>query len=127
MKDPGQQTMLKFHVAIGLFLLLSVPVAAGQDPVPPQNVFKDLFVAVEMERIFPDSKEFADAVPNSPPSDILALYNSERPQSQAELKRFVEEHFELPAELPSVAIRSNQVPIREHIDSLWGHLTRNSA
>ncbi len=90
-------------------------------------MFKDLFAAVEMERVFPDSKEFADAVPKSAPSDILALYRSEKPRSQAELKRFVVEHFELPGDVTSVAAASKQVPIREHIDSLWDHLTRDSA
>jgi alpha,alpha-trehalase len=126
MEGPGQRTRLTFQVVIGLFLLWSVSVAAGQDPVPPQTMFKDLFAAVEMERIFPDSKEFADAVPKSAPSEILALYDSEKPRSRAELKRFVEEHFELPADTLSTAAVNNQLPIREHINSLWNHLTRSS-
>jgi len=100
--------------------------AARQYPVSPQTELKDLFTAVEMERVFPDSKEFADALPKSAPSDILALYHSEKPRSQAELKRFVEEHFELPANITSVTALNEQVPIREHIDSLWNPLTRES-
>jgi alpha,alpha-trehalase len=112
---------------VGLFIFLRGQVASGQYPVPPQTVFKDLFAAVEMERIFPDSKEFADAVPKSAPSGILALFHSEKRRSRAELKRFVEEHFELPADIASVLAVHNQVPIREHIDSLWNHLTRESA
>src|SRR5260370_1004704 len=64
------------------FLLLSGQVVSGQYPVPPQTMFKDLFAAVEMERVFPDSKEFADAVPKSAPSDILALYHSEKQISE---------------------------------------------
>jgi len=106
--------------------LLSGQVAAGQSPVPPQIAFKDLFNTVEMERIFPDSKEFADALPKSSPSDILAQYHSEKPRSRAELKRFVEEHFEFPADISSGTAANDQVPIREHIDSLWGPLTRES-
>jgi alpha,alpha-trehalase len=127
MQAPSQQIKLTVQLLIGLFLLLSVQVAVGQYPDPPQIMFKDLFAAVEMERIFPDSKEFADAVPKSTPSDILALYHSEKPRSQVYLKRFVEEHFELPAEIVSVTAVNNQVPIRQHINSLWNHLTHNSA
>ena len=59
--------------------------AAQQYPDPPQVLFKDLFVAVEMDRVFSDSKEFPDAVPKSTPSDILQLYHAQRPRSPAEL------------------------------------------
>ena len=36
-------------------------------------MFEDLYANVELQRIFPDSEEFADATPKSPPADILAL------------------------------------------------------
>src|SRR5260370_24852454 len=81
------------------FLLLSGQVVSGQYPVPPQTMFKDLFAAVEMERGFPASKEFADAVPRSAPPDILALYHSEKPRQHPELQRFVGAHFQLHADV----------------------------
>src|SRR6267154_5137320 len=117
---------LGWTVFLGTLPLLNGQAASGQYSVSPQTGLKDLFTAVEMERVFPDSKEFADAVPKSAPSDILALYHSEKPRSQAELKRFVEEHFELPANITSVTALNEQVPIREHIESLWNPLTRES-
>ena len=101
--------------------------AAQQYPDPPQVVFRDLFIDVEMERVFPDSKEFADAVPKSPPLEILRQYPSDKPQSQTDLKRFVEQHFDLPENALPVKALAGKTPLREHIDSLWDQLTRKSA
>ncbi len=92
------------------------PAIAQQYPDSPQMVFQDLFTRVEMEGIFPDSKKFADALPKSSPAEILRLYHSQKPQSSADLKRFVEDHFDL---------LEKMLP-RERIDSLWDQLTRKS-
>jgi alpha,alpha-trehalase len=97
-----------------------------QYPDPPQVVFQDLFTQVEMERIFPDSKEFADAVPKSPPEEILGLYRLEKPDAQADLKRFVEAHFDLPKDTETRAPAPGQAPLHERIDSLWDQFTRES-
>ena len=43
-------------------------------PEPPRVLFKDLFVAVQTGKVFPDSKTFADAIPKSSPSEILARF-----------------------------------------------------
>ena len=116
-----------FAVLIAWLNVFGVPgVTAQQYPDPPQVVFRDLFIEVEMEQIFPDSKEFADAVPKSSPPEILRLYHSDRPQSQADLKRFVERHFDLPEKAAPVAALAGKTPVREHIDSLWDQLTRKS-
>ncbi len=118
---------LAFAVLIASIDVLWTTAATAQPyPDPPQVVFQDLFTRVQMEGIFPDSKEFADAVPKSPPAEILRLYHSEKPQSQAELKRFVEDHFYLPEETATVAHLAGTTSLREHIDSLWDQLTRKS-
>ena len=105
--------------------LLSIPADAAQEyPDPPQALFKDLFVAVEMHQVFSDSKEFADAVPKSKPSEILNLYHSERPRTRAELKRFVEQHFELPQQALNPGPAIDQPPIAERINRLWEQLRR---
>jgi alpha,alpha-trehalase len=101
--------------------------ATQQYPDPPQVLFKDLFVAVEMDRVFSDSKEFADAVPKSPPSDILTLYHSERPRSPAELNHFLEQHFERPRPALDLTAVTTRVPIQEHIRTLWENLTRDAS
>ena len=67
-------------------------------PQPPQALFGELFVAVQTAAIYPDGKSFADAVPREPPEEILARYRAARPDSPETLRRFVEAHFELPAD-----------------------------
>ena len=81
-------------------LFIAHPPVAGEQSIAPQVLFEDLYADVELGRIFPDSKEFADATAKLPPPDILALYHAQKPLSLEALKRFVVAHFELPADLP---------------------------
>ena len=116
---------------IGLALVASVlfiayPAIALEPPSAPQVLFEDLYADVELERIFPDSKEFADATPTSPPGDILALYHAQKPFSPEALKRFVAGHFDLPADPPAPPTTAAPGPIRQHIDALWDRLTRDT-
>src|SRR5882757_8551317 len=91
----------------------------------PQQLFKDLFVAVAAAQIFDDGKAFVDAVPNSTPAEILARYHEQKPSSPAALKSFVAAHFVLPSNAATTSLASGQ-PLGTHIDSLWDQLTRNS-
>ena len=75
------------------------PESAAALPDTPQILFKDLFVAVQTAHIYADGKAFPDAVPKAAPESILQQYHAERPDSQAALKRFVEAHFVMPAEV----------------------------
>jgi alpha,alpha-trehalase len=101
------------------------PVAAYPDT--PQVLFQDLFVAVQSMAIFPDGKAFPDAVPNSPPDEILTRYHASHPDSAPALKRFVEEHFALPVQVIAATSPSAQVSIVSHIDQLWDPLTRRTS
>ena len=105
-------------------LLLLHPALAFERPEPPQVLFGDLYADVQLEHIFPDSKDFADATAKSPPPEILTLYHAQKPNSPEGLKRFVVAHFDLPAQAATPAAMSEQVPIRRHIDALWTLLTR---
>jgi alpha,alpha-trehalase len=113
-------------------LLLALPIAALPGtpvapvyPDPPQVLFKDLFVAVQTEAIFTDSKAFPDATPKMAPGEILAQYHAAKPDSQA-LEHFVDTHFSLPVEAAAPASPPEQVAISAHIDRLWDSLTRRS-
>ena len=66
-------------------------------PDPPQVEFRDLFSAVQMQGLYADAKTFPDAVPNSPPADILRQYRESPPASPEALERFVALHFSLPS------------------------------
>ncbi|HEY6453186.1 MAG TPA: alpha,alpha-trehalase TreF [Steroidobacteraceae bacterium] len=116
-----------------LLTLLAPPAAVAQEraagaayPQPPQAVFADLFVAVQSEGLYPDSKAFPDAVAREAPARILAQYHAAHLDSPAALERFVAEHFSLPAQITAAPSAPDHVPIATHIDRLWGVLTRST-
>src|SRR5262245_52469891 len=104
-----------FRLLVLLLGMQCIRAGAQQFPDPPEALFKDLYTAVQMAGVFPDSKEFADAVPRSTPSEILKLYHLEKPRSRLALRRFVQQHFELPQEALSPKPVTNRQPIEERI------------
>jgi alpha,alpha-trehalase len=100
--------------------------AGADDRAPPEVLFKDLFVAVQTQRLYADGKEFVDAVANDAPEEILAQYHAQRPTSPESLRAFVAAHFTLPSEVLAEPAASSRVPIAEHIDRLWDRLTRST-
>jgi alpha,alpha-trehalase len=121
---------VKSHIARALLFLLLAPTAANSQqhamPPSPQELFPDLFGAVETQKVFADGKLFADAVPREAPAAILRLYLQQKPQSVAALKSFVVEHFDLPADTASSSAPPDRVSMIEHIDRLWPVLTRTT-
>lgn len=122
-------------MALVVALLLGLPTMAASRPETspvtgypdsPQELFKDLFVAVQTAAIYPDGKEFTDAVPDAPPAVILAEYHASRPDSSEALRRFTDAHFSLPAPAGSAPSAPERVPIIAHIDGLWAPLTRST-
>ena len=110
-----------------LLAIASAPTSAwSADVDPPQALFKDLFIAVQTAQIYADGKAFPDAVPKAPPAEILRQYHTDRPDSAAALKAFVEEHFDLPSEVTGAPSPPDRVSIVAHIDGLWDPLTRTS-
>jgi alpha,alpha-trehalase len=105
----------------------SAPAASGGDyPDPPEALYKELFIAVQTQHLYADGKEFVDAVAKAAPEEILAQYRALRPASPDSLRNFVAAHFTLPSELVAEPAASSLVPIAEHIDRLWGELTRST-
>jgi len=107
-------------------LLLTYPASAADPPPAPQVLFPGLYADVEEQRVFPDSKAFADATPKSPPSDILALYQAQAPLSREALTHFVLAHFDLPVSAAPPPLISEPPALRQHIDALWNSLTRST-
>jgi alpha,alpha-trehalase len=121
--------MRAFGAALLSSLLLTAAVVAGTaetNPDPPEVLFKDLFIAVQTLHVLPDGKDFVDAVPKSSPEDILAQYHAEKPATAEALEAFVGDHFILPAAAFAQSAPSRDVPIDEHIDTLWTQLTRET-
>jgi len=114
-----------------LLCLCLIPVAgaAATAPRSPQDLFQDLFTAVQTAGIFTDSKTFADAVPRAPPQIILRRFHAQRPRTPQALRQFVARNFDIAGPASPVSPERTVaagLPIAAHIDQLWPQLTRDS-
>lgn len=82
-----------------------------------------LFRAVQLNKVFADSKYFVDAIPKSNPDEIVQNYEAQNDQDGFDLKAFVESNFALPP-INKNAYHSNNKPILQHLHELWDVLTR---
>ena len=88
----------------------------------------DLFRDVQMAKLFPDSKTFADAIVKTSLQQAVSAYQSElkrckENEETIDLAGFVQQHFVLPS---SQNATSNQMfsNASEYIDHMWHVLTR---
>jgi alpha,alpha-trehalase len=95
--------------------VLAVSAHAGT----PEDLYGPLYQAVELARVFPDSKTFADMIPNGTPDEIMAAYRADKPQGKEALAAFVAQHFIRADQKPAQAL-----PLRAHIQSLWPVLSK---
>ncbi len=115
-------------LAAGLWLIAAPGVgSAGEAQRPagaasPAAVFGRLYADVELARIFPDSKTFADAAPKRPPAEILADYRPGLPPDQ--LRAFVLRNFDVPGAGAAGLLSPERPPLKTHIAALWPTLTR---
>lgn len=95
------------------------------DTLTPSERYQELFVAVQMQRIFDDSKCFTDCVPlQNSPKHILDAFRREKTIPGFDLARFVRSHFSIPQTPVSAYVSDPDRSLRAHIDSLWPVLTR---
>lgn len=95
------------------------------DSLTPADRYQELFVEVQMNRVFADSKTFVDCAPRLHPERILAIYRSQRAQPGFDLVAFVEEHFSRYEISPSHFVSDPDNTLEQHIDRLWPILTRH--
>ncbi|MEP6465001.1 MAG: trehalase family glycosidase, partial [Parafilimonas sp.] len=92
----------------------------------PETLYKNLFVDVQLKKVFPDNKTFVDCTPKRKPEDIVADYEKLNNPSTEEIKKCVEDNFTLPPEAAPghhTEIKDNVV---EHIEELWQVLQRSA-
>lgn len=92
----------------------------------PDKLLGDLFVDVQLQEVFPDSKTFVDCIAKYSYEDIRNKYLEMKDQSNFDLNAFVHENFEIP---PSISSDFKSDPSRtaaEHINVLWSVLKRES-
>jgi alpha,alpha-trehalase len=116
-------------VRLTLALALLAPVAAVARPQTPadtaataqtpEDIYGPLYRAVELARVFPDSKTFADMVPRAIPAAIMAAYRADAPQGREALAAFVSRHFHKIGDTDT-----HKLTMREHIRALWPILAK---
>jgi len=90
----------------------------------PEQHLKDLFIDVQLNALFPDSKTFADAILLDTPESILEKYHQEKSQQDFDLKKFILTHFQLPSDPAKGFQADTSLSVSEHIKRLWPVLTR---
>lgn len=91
----------------------------------PDRDLGELFITVQKEHIFPDSKTFVDCVPNEDPAEILSKYQKEKISNSFILKEFIQQNFTLPPSIPPTVIDTNKNMIL-HLQNHWPNLVRES-
>ncbi|AHF79305.1 Cytoplasmic trehalase (plasmid) [Sodalis praecaptivus] len=94
------------------------------DELSPADRYAELFAAVQMSRVFSDSKTFVDCAPKIDPTEILAHYREQARQPGFNLANFVHDNFAAPSVHDSHYVACPQQTLIEHIDGLWEVLTR---
>lgn len=95
------------------------------DVLSPADRYQALFVAVQTQRIFPDSKTFVDCVPRLAPEEIMRRYHDDSARPGFDLAQFVNRHFALERTPESHYVSDPNQLIGDHIDDLWTVLTRH--
>lgn len=126
------------HVFYSLFLTLSPflsfaqgvktpaqSAAVARQSIPgPDEEFGALYSNVELKRVFPDSKTFADCTPKFPVETIMANYEKARNTPGFDLKAFVLANFTLPTKPATGYTSQPGQSAQQHIMDLWPVLTR---
>ncbi|QBQ99892.1 alpha,alpha-trehalase TreF [Paraburkholderia pallida] len=103
-------------------------------PLPPSELYGQLYRDVELAQVFPDSKTFADMVPNETPTKIVADYEfwsahhagiTDPDARRAALSQFVAQHFSDPKQAADSYVSDPNQNVVSHIDTLWDVLRRN--
>jgi alpha,alpha-trehalase len=112
-----------------LLITIMIMLASCKDQekkLPVDFYATDLFKAVQLQSIFPDSKTFVDCTPKKPIEEVLEEYERVKTNPDFNLRNFVEEHFYLP-QRPVSAFKSDSLTgMEEHISLLWPVLTRHA-
>ncbi len=93
---------------------------------PPSVQLGELFRDVQMKGIFHDSKTFADVEYHASADAILADYRAHKNDPDFDLKAFLQRHFSLPTERPTVAPAERGQSIDKYIATLWSVLTHQT-
>jgi alpha,alpha-trehalase len=103
-----------------LALILFAKLAISQT-ITWDKIYGDLFIDVQMQKIFNDSKTFMDCIPKRNPLDIMYDYGMMKGQN-FDLKKFIENNFIEPAAPKVINNVMQEKNIATHIKNLWNVL-----
>jgi alpha,alpha-trehalase len=100
-----------------------------RQPIRYIHELGELFEAVQLANVFPDNKTFPDCTPkgiNNEESlqEIKIKYAEQKNLSEFDLRTFVLQNFDLPHGHEIAYTTDKRESAREHIEELWGVLTR---
>jgi alpha,alpha-trehalase len=109
-------------------LLTDIPgePVAQQPPATPDQLYGELFQAVQSEGLFADSKTFVDAIPFKEPAAIINTYQFAKDEPDFNLALFVAAHFTTPQEQEAEYQPNRSDTIVTHIHKLWIQLERKA-
>lgn len=88
------------------------------------NGLSRLFKDVQLQRIFPDGKIFADCSPKISDDTIARLYEEQKDNPGFDLKQFILDHFEIPIPHSDNYSSDQTRSTAENIEQLWDVLSR---
>jgi alpha,alpha-trehalase len=114
-----------FFVAV--LILLNLHSVSQNNSLTPDKIYDQLFIDIQLQQVFPDSKTFVDCVPVRNPKNILDDYLSLKKDTSKKniLKQFVKENFVLPDNPHSNYESVKTESIALHIKNLWTVLKRD--
>ncbi len=89
-----------------------------------QTAYEEFFKAVQLDRVFEDSKTFPDCTPRFSVAEIVAKYKAQRGQPDFDLRDFVLVNYQLPISFSSGFKSDMSLSVAEHMASLWRVLSR---
>ncbi len=101
-------------------------VALSQLPATPEQLYNELFITIQSQGLFVDSKTFVDCIPKATPFVILNAYKEAKDKPVFNLALFVQEYFTSPQEEAVVCELEPADTIIEHIHRLWKVLERKT-
>jgi alpha,alpha-trehalase len=110
---------------LGAALSIAVAHAAyAVETRTPAELYGELFERVQLDRVYPDSKSFVDALPTSAPEQVLAEYRQALGRPDFDLRKFIAANFAAPPAAGAEYRTVQGQDVREHIDALWKVLER---
>ncbi len=92
----------------------------------PDKAYGELFEAVQLAAIFPDSKTFVDCTPKRPRQEIRSNYEEAKLLEDFDLEAFVLKYFDLPKQYATNFQSDTTRSVEAHIKMLWDYLKREA-